>query len=81
LAYRIGPARALDAMLVRHALLGQMMPKSVTGEIEKGAQAVFPVKAADLPELSGKALGDQLRQLEADWVASGFSLTKTDLLK
>ena len=43
--------------------------------------AVFPVAAADLmPDFTGPALGAKLAELEAQWIASGFSLDKAALL-
>jgi len=81
IAYLTNANIALDATLVRHALMGQHLPESYKSQIELGAKAVFPVKAADLPQLHGKALGDKLRQLENQWIASGFQTAKADLLK
>ena len=42
----------------------------------------LPVTPADLMALglSGPALGDRLREIERRWIASGFTLTRTDLL-
>ena len=46
-----------------------------------GSSATFPIAASDLmPKLSGKALGDHLKQLEQQWIESGFKLTKDQLL-
>ena len=43
--------------------------------------ASFPIRAADLiPSFSGPALGEKLADLEAQWIASGFTLTRKDLL-
>jgi len=50
-------------------------------QAELDAAQIFPVKAKDLPELQGKALGDTLRKLEADWIASHFKLDREALLK
>jgi poly(A) polymerase len=50
-------------------------------ELEAGARAVFPVKAADLmPEFSGPALGAELERLERLWIESGFRLSADELL-
>ena len=47
----------------------------------RGAEAVCPVTAADLmPGLSGKALGERLKEIEAEWIASGFTATREALL-
>ncbi|PTX58049.1 poly(A) polymerase [Litoreibacter ponti] len=79
IAYRHGRETAEDTALLRAALFEQ--PLSGLDEIEIGAQAVFPVKAADLmPALSGPELGAKLKELEARWIASGFTLTRDALL-
>ena len=45
------------------------------------AAAVLPVKAADLmPDLLGPELGAKLKQIEARWIASNFTLTRDELL-
>ncbi len=78
LAYRHGAGLARDAALVRAALLG--MPPILDG-LDAAAAARFPVRAADLmPDLSGPALGHRLHELERRWIASGFRLTKGELL-
>jgi hypothetical protein len=44
----------------------------------------FPIGGADLIArgwTSGAALGDQLRRLEDEWIASGFILSRGDLLQ
>ena len=48
--------------------------------IEIGSVAIFPVKASDLPNLKGPALGQKLRELETAWIASTFTMSKEDLL-
>lgn len=40
----------------------------------------FPIKASDFPLLSGKPLGDKLRQLEELWKQSNFTYTREELL-
>jgi hypothetical protein len=54
---------------------------SAIADIDEGAQAKFPVEAADLmPAYMGKALGDRLKRLESAWIKSKFEMTKTALL-
>nr|WP_235439092.1 CCA tRNA nucleotidyltransferase [Candidatus Rhodobacter lobularis] len=79
LGYRLGAEAATDAILVRHALLSEPLPNNLTDQIKRGAQAVFPIKAADLHE-EGPALGAKLRALEASWIASDFTQSKAELL-
>ena len=77
-AFRHGFEAGRDAALVHAASLGQ--PPDLEA-IAHAAEQVFPLKAADLmPALSGAALGQALKQAETRWIASGFTLTKADLL-
>lgn len=81
LGYRLGFAGARDTMLLRAAMLEQPLVTGALAQAETGAQARFPVSAADLmPELQGAALGQRLSALEARWIASDFALTRDDLL-
>jgi poly(A) polymerase len=81
LGYKYGPDTAASIVLARAALLETPPPSGWTDDIAQGAAARFPVTAADLmPQLSGPALGETLAALEARWIASGFSLTRDDLL-
>ena len=81
LGYRLGAEDGADACLLHHALMGQEMPEGWQDRIGFGARQVFPVQAADLmPEFTGGALGEKLRALEARWVASGFTLSRSELL-
>nr|WP_242514427.1 CCA tRNA nucleotidyltransferase [Rhodovulum sulfidophilum] len=81
LAYRVGPEEARDAVLLRAASLGADLPEGLGAEIARGAQARFPVAAADLmPRFSGPALGQMLKRLEADWIASDFRLDSAALI-
>ncbi len=82
LGYRLGAAAARDALLVRAALLEMPLPEGWTEAANRGAAARFPISAADLmPALQGPALGQRLRDLEARWLASGFTLTRDELLR
>ncbi|MBC57056.1 MAG: CCA tRNA nucleotidyltransferase [Confluentimicrobium sp.] len=81
LGYALGADLARDAVLLRAAVLETPLPQGWRRQIADGAGAAFPVRAADLmPALSGPALGARLKELEARWVASGFSLTRDELL-
>jgi poly(A) polymerase len=78
IAYRFGYAVGLDALLIQSASLGQT---PTTDTIAHAAKQVFPLQAADLmPALKGPALGQALKQAEDRWIASGFTLTKADLI-
>ncbi|MFO8128109.1 CCA tRNA nucleotidyltransferase [Yoonia sp.] len=79
--YRHGAGIGRDVLLIQSAWLGQPVDKTALTVIEDAARQVFPLKAADLmPELSGVALGEALKEAEARWISSGFTLTKADLL-
>ncbi len=81
LAFRHGYSTGRDAALVLAASLGQPLSSGVLETVLHASQQVFPLKAADLmPERTGPALGDALKQAEARWIASGFTLTKADLI-
>ncbi|SFR34713.1 CCA tRNA nucleotidyltransferase [Litoreibacter janthinus] len=81
ISYRHGADAALDVALLRGALFEQPLPQNLDAIISTGAEACFPLSAADLmPEFKGPALGTKLKELETRWVASGFTLTKAELL-
>jgi poly(A) polymerase len=81
IAYRHGRAAGIDALLVRSASLGQPPASDALQAVEHAADQVFPLRAADLmPALKGPALGQALKQAEDRWIASGFTLTKADLI-
>ncbi|NRB18250.1 MAG: CCA tRNA nucleotidyltransferase [Rhodobacteraceae bacterium] len=81
LGYHLGETQARDVLLLRAALLEQPLNPNLETDIARGAAAKLPISARDLmPEITGKALGDRLKQLESDWIASGFTLTRDGLL-
>jgi len=81
LAYREDAAFALDAALLRSAIFELPAPENASEDIAKGAEAVFPISAEDLDGLTGRALGDRLKALEYQWIASGFTATRDALLE
>ncbi|MBV7380052.1 CCA tRNA nucleotidyltransferase [Maritimibacter dapengensis] len=81
LGYRLGRDTALDVVLLNAALLESPLPPNLTAEIARGAEARFPLSAADLmPRHEGAALGATLKRLEADWIASDFALDRQSLM-
>ena len=81
LAYRCGFGVAQDAALIRAAALQEPLLPQTLDHLRFAAEQVFPLTAADLmPALKGAALGDALKKAEARWIASGFELTKAELL-
>ena len=79
--YRYGATVAIDRGLVLAASLSQPLNDTDVAAARLGDGQILPVKAADfMPALQGPALGAALRQAEARWIASGFTLTRYDLL-
>jgi poly(A) polymerase len=80
IGWTLGAEAATDAALVRAALIGAPLPANWDAEIARGAAATFPIRAADLPELQGPALGARLKDLQREWLGSGLRATKAQLL-
>ena len=81
LGYRLGAVMGRDVLLVGAASTGQPVQAADITAVNHGSIQVFPLSAADLmPEFEGRALGEALERLTADWIASGFNLTKDDLI-
>lgn len=79
-AYRFGTEIARDSVLVSAAMSGAP-PAPFAHLIQEGAAARFPVSARDLPEaLDGPEIGVTLKSLEKRWIASGFKLSRDELL-
>ena len=81
LGQKLGADLATDAMLSRATMLDQPLPQHWQSEVARGAQTRFPITAADLPNLVGPLLGQELKRLERAWLASDLRLTKADLLR
>ncbi len=80
-AYWYGKDTALDLALIIAANLETPAHPDLLDQINEGSSAIFPVTASDVSKtLKGKAIGDTLRALETEWVASGFAKTKQELL-
>ena len=80
--WRLGKTLATDAVLARAATFGSHPPQDWQAQVHRGANARFPVTAADLmPALQGEALGARLKALETRWLASDLTLSREDLLK
>lgn len=81
IGYRFGAELSEKLLVLRAAMLQEHVDRKAFAAMEDGANAVFPIKAADLmPRYEGQALGDKLRALEMLWIASGFTLGRDDLL-
>ena len=81
LGYRFGAETGLDILLLRAALMESQPDPNAKALLSKGAAARFPIQAADLmPDYTGPALGARLNQFEQQWIESGFTLSKKELL-
>ncbi|MEM7491556.1 MAG: CCA tRNA nucleotidyltransferase, partial [Pseudomonadota bacterium] len=74
-------SRARDALLVRAALLGRPPDPADLDMARRGADATFPLTAADLmPDLQGPALGRALARARTLWRAQRGAVAKADLV-
>jgi poly(A) polymerase len=81
LGYRHGAETARRILLLRAAQSGGTLPSTWLDEATHGAAARFPVSAGDLmPRHAGAELGQRLKALEDRWIASGFALSREQLL-
>ena len=81
LGYRFGPDEARDVILLRATLLETPLDLADFDRVQRGAMAKFPITAADLmPAYQGVELGVKLAELESNWIASDFTLTKEQLI-
>ncbi|KQI70067.1 poly(A) polymerase [Loktanella sp. 3ANDIMAR09] len=82
MGYRHGAAIAIDKLAILAASLGQDIDPKAVQSARFGADQTLPVSAADfMPAVQGPALGQALKQAESRWIASGFRLTRDDLLR
>jgi poly(A) polymerase len=82
LGWLLGADLAEDTLLARSALLETPLPENWRAEVRRGAEASFPITAADLmPALQGPALGARLKALQDHWLRSDLRLDKAALLQ
>ncbi len=80
-AYRHGETAGQDVLLHGAVALNEVPSVAALDDLRAAASAVFPVSASDLmPALEGVALGQALKAMEERWVASGFTLSREDLM-
>lgn len=81
LGYQMGEDQALRVLALRAAALDQPLDPVNVKAVRIGAEAVFPVKAADLPGgLTGPEIGEALKRLEDRWIENDFEPNKAELL-
>ena len=81
LGWRLGAELAVDAVLARAAVLETPLPLLWQDDIARGAAAQFPIRAVDLPQLTGPALGAALKHLQGLWLSADLRLTREELLR
>lgn len=83
LGYRLGAQDARSALAIRVAICPHTNTSAeAIAAIDKGAVSRFPVSGGDLKDhISGPALGAALKDMEAQWIASGFTLDREALLE
>ena len=86
--YRLGPRLYLGHVLLAWASAGASANEAAwipaVDLLRSWPLPKFPVGGADLIArgwASGAALGDRLKRLEEDWIASGFILSREELLQ
>lgn len=81
IGYKHGADMGIDVLAIEAASLGQNIDPTMIKAVQNAAAQTLPVTAQDfMPKLQGPALGQALRTAEDRWIASGFKLTKDDLL-
>lgn len=81
LGYRLGADIARDVILLRAAGFSQPVQAADLAAAAHGATQNLPISARDLADRhQGPALGAALKQAEAAFIASDFSLSKKDLI-
>lgn len=79
--FQFGADLAIEILMLRAAMTGHMVAQMDVDMARRAQDASLPVSAADLmPTYQGKALGVRIKQLEDAWIASSFTLTKSELL-
>ncbi len=80
-AYRHGLQAGVSMLLLRATMAETPPTREALEKLNHAANVEFPLKAADLmPDFEGPALGARLGELEQEWIASGFTLKKSQLL-
>ena len=81
LGFRMGRSMAQDTVLLRNAALSHPISKADWDKIAWGSKQVLPVSAADLmPRFHGPKIGEALEKMTKEWIASDFTLSKSDLI-
>mgnify|MGYP006075033967 CR=1 FL=1 len=80
-AFENGAEIATQAYLIRCAIAESLPDVSYVEQLASAEQQRFPIVAANLmPAYQGPALGIRLAQLKTAWIASGFTMSKEELI-
>jgi len=80
-AFEYGSALAAQSYLIQCALAETLPDAGMLARLDHAAAQQFPVGAKDLmPAYQGPALGARLAALKKAWIASGFELSKEELV-
>ncbi|MEL6465777.1 MAG: CCA tRNA nucleotidyltransferase [Pseudomonadota bacterium] len=80
IGYLGGRKAGQAAIMLKAAYTNCPADIDLLADVARGADAVFPIAASDLPHLSGSALGAELKRLKQLWLASNLSKSKAELL-
>lgn len=79
--YRFGLMEAISSALLRATLGDQIPPADLCDRAYHAAVQKMPVAASDLiPLVERTEISRHLRKMEDSWIASGFTMTKQELL-
>lgn len=81
IGWELGRETGRSAVIVRAARKGLGLPAGWAEDVDRGAAATFPVKAADLHPLAGPDLGARLKCLTDLWLRSDLRLKRNELLR
>ncbi len=82
LGYRYGAKDAVCGLELRAARDQTRLTAPIRQAAAVGSRRSFPVRSQDLRNrFTGEQLGKALGQLESRWIASGFSLSRAELLE
>ncbi|MEM6758857.1 MAG: CCA tRNA nucleotidyltransferase [Pseudomonadota bacterium] len=80
LGHLVGVDVGQGAMLLRAAMTSGDLPDGWVDALLEGSKTTFPVRATDLPDLRGEALGRRLKALKQHWLDSDLTLSCDALL-
>ncbi len=82
LTYWYGKEVTMSILMTRAVLAKEEIPSDFEIRIDSSLDQVFPLSACDLiPQFKDRELGNALKKLEKDWIASGFSLSRSELME